>query len=668
MALRGNLPTSSSSNFPLNRLGSGIRIPPSLPMLPTPGLPALPSMGLPSLPLATPIPSLPGMPRLPTKPASTQKTTATATTGNGSGSGDGAPLSPSIRVPMPTIPVTSAPVAILPIATSQYKVDSSTTPRRESKPISPVRSLPPPGVDIPSLPSLGSAEVKGELHATSVSVQSPPLSPSLPVTSMTFGGIQSPPPPLPLQMSVTNGASIQSPPPLKLGESALQPKLEDLHTATTATNGSSGSEGPYRSPGIIKQRVEVAPTSSRRGPIVPAVPLVNVRPISTILPASPISRPASLPISPPVAVVLPASTEVVAPQGPGPMASIAVTPPGVNPEQVQHVANQPMAPPVANPAAQYGPAAMPIRPARPDYANMSAAQQADMRIIFRSKFHTLRENFPGWSIIDPPASFSLDQIHDMYEGYVKQIVVSLNCNQWKVYLIIMFLAIEVFCIRILGLDARGFTMAQLRIMTRYDQVLVELGEKYYVQGPSSWPVEARILMMAGFNGIIFIAVKYLSKWVGGDAMAGPLQEVITNFLGGGNLFTTSTTSRDQFGIPIPPGGGAPPPGGTQTQTQSQAPPNGGTPAPGNNAQPNAPQQANPLGALAGAFSGMMGGNGNQQMDIPSMLAGLGNLLTANMPMGGTQANAGTTNSSTNGGTSTNRSRPTSAAPTRPVRF
>ncbi len=264
---------------------------------------------------------------------------------------------------------------------------------------------------------------------------------------------------------------------------------------------------------------------------------------------------------------------------------------------------------------------MPVKPMRPNYAAMTPAQQEDMHTTFRTKFGILRQSFPQWNIVDPPASATLDQKHDIYEGHVRQIIVSLNCNQWKVYLVIMFLAIEVFCIKVLGLDARGFTMSQVKIMNRYDQVLVELGEKYYVQGPSNWPVEARIIMMAAFNGIIFIAVKYLSKWLGGDSMSGVVQGVVDSYLGGGNLFGQQV-QRDQMGIAVPPG-------------MAQAPAPGAQPTPGAGAAPGGAGDI--MGGLQGILGQIMGGAGGAPgapggggFDLTSIIAQVGTALTGNM--------------------------------------
>jgi len=236
---------------------------------------------------------------------------------------------------------------------------------------------------------------------------------------------------------------------------------------------------------------------------------------------------------------------------------------------------------------------VPQRPQRPNYSMMSDEESQTMRTQFSTKFSILRSSFPTWNVVFPIESSTLDHIHDVYESYVKQIIVSLNCNQWKVYLILMFFAIEVFVIKALGIDIKGYAISQIKIMNRYDQLLVELGEKYYIQGPSNWPTEIKIIIMASVNAIIFVVVKYLAKYIGGDAAAAPIHAAINHFLGDS---MNSSPGVDEFGIPVVPG------------TQNAAP------------------NANDLGST---LTGLMSGNNNNGFDLQGLMTGFSSLLNNN---------------------------------------
>jgi len=247
---------------------------------------------------------------------------------------------------------------------------------------------------------------------------------------------------------------------------------------------------------------------------------------------------------------------------------------------------------------------------------MTPEQQAGMRLKFNFKFDSLRETYPTWKIESPPPDATLDQIHDVY---VKKIMISLNSSQWKVYLVIMFLGIEVFGIKVLGLDFRGYTLSQVRLMNRYDRLLIELGERYCLQGASQWSIETRFFMMAGINAVIFVIVKYLSTWLGGDDMAKQLQSVIDTLLNQESVFSAPPLQRDEHGLTVIP-----------TEAAKAGP--------GVSSPPDV-QPSFDLNSLIGTFGSMMGGasKGTGGFDVSSLVANLGSAFTRGMTPSGTTA-------------------------------
>jgi hypothetical protein len=219
---------------------------------------------------------------------------------------------------------------------------------------------------------------------------------------------------------------------------------------------------------------------------------------------------------------------------------------------------------------------------RPDYSKLTLEQQVYMKSQFKAKFGILRSSYPEWNIQDPDERLSLDQIHDIYEYYIRQIMVSKETGQYKVYLVIFFMFVEVIGVKLLKLNMSGYTMSQLKIMNRYDSLLAELGEKWLISSGSDWPIEARLLMMAVFNAIVFIAVRYLCSWMGVDGLSDTIQGFIDSMLNG------PSDSTNHFGRHIP---------------NAQRPP---TPVPGRMDQ----SSGNPLDGIASAFSGLFGGNNN----------------------------------------------------------
>jgi hypothetical protein len=239
---------------------------------------------------------------------------------------------------------------------------------------------------------------------------------------------------------------------------------------------------------------------------------------------------------------------------------------------------------------------MPRMPQRPDYVNMDMAMQNEMHIQFRVKFGTIRSNYPQYNIQEPPETSSLDVKHNWYESYVRQIVIAMNSNQWMMYLFIALLAIEVIGIKVLHLNFSGFLKSQLRIMGRYQTLLVELGEKYYTGSGSSWSVESKIAFLCLGNAVVFIVVRYLASHLGENVATG-IHAAFDQLMGSGSI------SPETLGIAAPTvaNSGGPPP-----INPSAVPPPAAASQP---AQPGAPAGANPLSGIMSAFGSMFAGNG-----------------------------------------------------------
>ena len=202
----------------------------------------------------------------------------------------------------------------------------------------------------------------------------------------------------------------------------------------------------------------------------------------------------------------------------------------------------------------------PLKDQRPDYSAMSPPDIARYRADFRIKIGILRNVFPTYGIPEFGEDVDLDVIHTHYDRYVRQIHVNNNVDSYKQYLIIFWLGLELFGVKVLGLDFSGYAMNQHNIMTKYDQYLIELGEKSGGGMGSSWPVEVRILMMAIFNALIFILIKYLSNWVG-PGFSGVIQNVVNGLIAGNTTIppqqsaapaTNTRSGGNGTGIPDPP--------------------------------------------------------------------------------------------------------------------
>jgi hypothetical protein len=237
----------------------------------------------------------------------------------------------------------------------------------------------------------------------------------------------------------------------------------------------------------------------------------------------------------------------------------------------------------------------------PNYSAMSPVEQAQHRANFITRFGTLRNFWPNYHIPDFPEDASLEVIHAHYDTYVRHIHISQGVDQYRVYLVIMWLVVELAGIK-LRLNIGGYTLSQMRSMNKYEQLLTELGENNYknnataVAGTqSNWPVELRILFVALINAVAFIIIKMLSSSLG-EGIATTIVDGLSSILSGS---------------PPQPG---------QTLFGGPAAVTSGGPAGG-------PQ---PLPPLGGAFGGI---------DMPSMLANLGSAFLGRQAAAGAAAPA-----------------------------
>jgi hypothetical protein len=135
-------------------------------------------------------------------------------------------------------------------------------------------------------------------------------------------------------------------------------------------------------------------------------------------------------------------------------------------------------------------------------------------------------------------------------------------------------------------------MSQLKRMHQYDSLLIELGEKWLVEGGSNWPVEARLLMTATFNAVIFLGVKSLCNWMGVEGLSDTIQNFLDSMING----PENSMAGTQQSYIAPQAGSLP-----QNIPKSAA----------QNTTSGAEQQqstGNPLDGIASMFGGLFGGN------------------------------------------------------------
>lgn len=165
-----------------------------------------------------------------------------------------------------------------------------------------------------------------------------------------------------------------------------------------------------------------------------------------------------------------------------------------------------------------------------DYNALPLEQQDKYRARFKARFLILKDTW-GDVIPDIDDSMSLYELDELYSEYAKNIQIKHNNGKYKVYIVVMWLAIEFACIK-MGLDISGYTMYQLKAMNKYEKYLIEMGEKNYYNEivGEQWSAEANIIFLALINAVCLIVIKLLGDYLGEQVATGiveGLQKVMT---------------------------------------------------------------------------------------------------------------------------------------------
>lgn len=207
----------------------------------------------------------------------------------------------------------------------------------------------------------------------------------------------------------------------------------------------------------------------------------------------------------------------------------------------------------------------------PVHDHNARVQDAKKKADYRVKFSILREAYPQMNIPEPGEDESIDEIEAAYKEYVKRIHVESSVEQNKVYLLILWLIIDVVGTRCFRLPFNGrYFRSQYKHMQKYTMLLIELGERSYVDGAmEGWPVEFRLLAMALFHGVIMALVYMLASKVGSanaanDKMADQIQDAIDNILTqnkGADVLRRAEQANVDNPVPASASESASPPGG-----------------------------------------------------------------------------------------------------------
>lgn len=158
-----------------------------------------------------------------------------------------------------------------------------------------------------------------------------------------------------------------------------------------------------------------------------------------------------------------------------------------------------------------------------------AVKEASLE-AFTVKYQNLAINYPEYNIVFPDGK-SLNTIHKHYHEIIKSIYVNMNLGQTQLAYILCLMVLEFVCVKALNLPMAGFTKMELKRMYKYNSLMIELGESMYSTGGGKpAPIEWRIASTFFWNVVIFLGIKIISSYIGGESMVDIVRNVIDKMM------------------------------------------------------------------------------------------------------------------------------------------
>jgi hypothetical protein len=152
------------------------------------------------------------------------------------------------------------------------------------------------------------------------------------------------------------------------------------------------------------------------------------------------------------------------------------------------------------------------------YAGLSPEEREQKeREEYIWRFRILKKQYRAAKVTIPEYNehSDLPEMKRTYDRTIRELQLDDAVESYKSYLIYGFMAMEFISTQWVGVDLEGFTKQQVRMMHKYDRLLVELGEKSYTQWGMNLPVEVRLLGVIILQAGVFYLGKVITSKYGG---------------------------------------------------------------------------------------------------------------------------------------------------------
>jgi len=138
------------------------------------------------------------------------------------------------------------------------------------------------------------------------------------------------------------------------------------------------------------------------------------------------------------------------------------------------------------------------------------------------KFRQLKKSYPIAKIPEYTEYTDIRVLEREYDTVVRELNINSSVENYKKYLNMAFMGLEYVLITFLKFeDIRGFAVEQASSINQYESILMEIGEKNYLQDNKKWPAELRLLGIVFMNAAMFLGIRMFYKKSGINLSAQP---------------------------------------------------------------------------------------------------------------------------------------------------
>ncbi len=148
----------------------------------------------------------------------------------------------------------------------------------------------------------------------------------------------------------------------------------------------------------------------------------------------------------------------------------------------------------------------------------TTAEDEDLKRELLFKFDLLKKSYKEDDLPQFTIHSDYKTMKHAYDMTLRKMSITSSVENYKTYLIGGFMVVEYALGNWLKFDMQGFTQQQIMSMGSYEKLLIELGEKSYVDEESQWPVEVRLLGLVVMNAAFFIVSKMITKRTGSNIL------------------------------------------------------------------------------------------------------------------------------------------------------